>query len=114
MKRSELVGECSSSCTWILTLPPEQVCATQGAKLGFHAMMYAAQRGSDKPKDGRWQTRYRATCDAGICTHGGLPEDVKTWLRESGALKSTKMTYVLATKSISPVIRLTRPNWQPS
>lgn len=35
----EVVGDCFSACTMVLSLPRSQVCAQPGARLGFHAGM---------------------------------------------------------------------------
>ena len=46
-----LSGTCISACTIVLELPPEQVCAMPGARLGFHAVTIEGKVDLDSTKD---------------------------------------------------------------
>lgn len=66
-----IVGECNSACTFVLKLPPAQVCMTRGSTLGFHLA-------STNGKVDRKVTRQ--------IVHDIYPKPVRDWIRANGPL----------------------------
>jgi hypothetical protein len=73
-------GPCASACTLVLGIvPPNRICATPRARLGFH-MAYYEQRAADGTK----VPSYEGTADM----MAYYPETVKRWLSRHGGLTS--------------------------
>lgn len=67
-----IAGECNSACTFVLKLPPSQVCMTRGSTLGFHVA-------STDGKPDRKVTRR--------IVHEIYPKPVRDWIRANGPLQ---------------------------
>jgi len=71
-------GMCASACTIVLgALPRERICATQRARLGFHAAWEFGQAG--RPVTNPMATRMLLAM---------YPADVRNWIRRRGGLNS--------------------------
>jgi hypothetical protein len=76
-------GLCLSACTLILgILPPDQVCVTKRARLGFHAAWRPDQNG--RPTNSSMGTQVLMEV---------YPAKVRSWIRRKGGL-SRKMIYL--------------------
>jgi hypothetical protein len=76
-------GNCLSACTLVLgVLPPERICVTPRARLGFHAAWHTGDFG--RPVVGRAGTQLLMEI---------YPAPVKAWIRKQGGL-SPQMIYL--------------------
>jgi hypothetical protein len=76
-------GPCLSACTMIVgVIPPERLCATARARLGFHAAWHPGE-------NGRQVTSKAAT----KLLMDIYPERVRHWIKERGGL-SPRMMYL--------------------
>jgi hypothetical protein len=76
-------GPCLSACTMIVgVIPPERLCATPRARLGFHAAWHPGE-------NGRQVTSKAAT----KLLMDIYPERVRAWIKERGGL-SPRMMYL--------------------
>jgi hypothetical protein len=70
-------GLCASACTIVLSaLPPDKICVTSRATLGFHAAW-------NYGPDGRTFTDPEAT----LMLYSGYPTPVRRWIARRGGLK---------------------------
>jgi hypothetical protein len=85
-------GPCLSACTMIVgVIPPERLCATPRARLGFHAAWHPAE-------NGRQVTSKAAT----KLLMDIYPERVRLWIKERGGL-SPRMMYLTGRELASMV-----------
>jgi hypothetical protein len=71
-------GPCYSACTLVLTvLPPEQICVTRRAVLGFHGAMSLTRRGN-----------FRQEPEASKIVLAAYPPPVRRWIERHGGLHS--------------------------
>jgi len=76
-------GPCLSACTMIVgVIPPERLCATSRARLGFHAAWHPGE-------NGRQVTSKAAT----KLLMDIYPEEVRSWIARRGGL-SPRMKYL--------------------
>ncbi|MEG6508905.1 hypothetical protein V6C03_07975 [Methyloligella sp. 2.7D] len=74
-KRMMIDGDCFSACTLVAAIvPPQRICVTERARLGFHAI---------KTKSGR-----RRSTNAGITAaiFKMYPAEIQSWRRRNGGL----------------------------
>jgi hypothetical protein len=76
-ERVMIDGPCLSACTLVIgILPPDRVCVTKNALLGFHAAWTPTQRGKALvPSETRRMMRI-------------YPAHLRTWITRNGGLKS--------------------------
>ena len=85
-------GPCLSACTMIVgVIPPERLCVTPRARLGFHAAWHPAE-------NGRQVTSKAAT----KLLMDIYPERVRLWIKERGGL-SPRMMYLTGRELASMV-----------
>jgi hypothetical protein len=85
-------GPCLSACTMIVgVIPPERLCATSRARLGFHAAWHPGE-------NGRQVTSKAAT----KLLMDIYPERVRLWIKERGGL-SPRMMYLTGRELASMV-----------
>jgi hypothetical protein len=85
-------GPCLSACTMIVgVIPPERLCATSRARLGFHAAWHPGE-------NGRQVTSKAAT----KLLMDIYPERVRHWIKERGGL-SPRMMYLTGRELASMV-----------
>ena len=85
-------GPCLSACTMIVgVIPPERLCVTPRARLGFHAAWHPAD-------NGRQVTSKAAT----KLLMDIYPERVRLWIKERGGL-SPRMMYLTGRELASMV-----------
>jgi hypothetical protein len=85
-------GPCLSACTMIVgVIPPERLCATARARLGFHAAWHPGE-------NGRQVTSKAAT----KLLMDIYPERVRHWIKERGGL-SPRMMYLTGRELASMV-----------
>jgi hypothetical protein len=76
-------GPCLSACTMLLgVIPPERICVTSRARLGFHAAWHPGEDG--RPVTSREATKLLMDI---------YPEHVRSWINRRGGL-SRKMMYL--------------------
>jgi hypothetical protein len=86
-------GPCLSACTMIVgVIPPERLCATPRARLGFHAAWHPGE-------NGRQLTSKAAT----KLLMDIYPERVRHWIKERGGL-SPRMMY-LSGRELASVVQ---------
>jgi hypothetical protein len=86
-------GPCLSACTMIVgVIPPERLCATPRARLGFHAAWHPGE-------NGRQVTSKAAT----KLLMDIYPERVRHWIKERGGL-SPRMMY-LSGRELASVVQ---------
>ena len=77
-------GACNSACTLVLGIvPPNHICVTPRASLGFHTAYFAKTYTAGIKVTSYWDTAdmlayYPETVKEWIDRHGGLTADVKT------------------------------------
>jgi hypothetical protein len=77
-QRVVIDGRCLSACTLVLSLvPPDRICVTRRAVLGFHAARAADARG-----------RLRSEPEATDLVLSVYPEPVRDWIVRHGGLTS--------------------------
>jgi hypothetical protein len=77
-ERVVIDGPCLSACTLVLSMvPPERICVTRRAILGFHAARSVDQRG-----------RMYAEPEASELVLEAYPSAVRGWIRRRGGLTS--------------------------
>ena len=77
-ERVVIDGPCLSACTLVLmTVPPERICVTRRAVLGFHAARSIDRRG-----------RIYAEPEASRAVEAAYPEPVREWIMRRGGLTS--------------------------
>jgi hypothetical protein len=76
-----VTGRCASACTLILALPAAQLCATSGARFGFHAAYQCQDGGTSCPVA---QRRGNFTGTAKLWS--AYPPAVRAWLNAHGGL----------------------------
>jgi hypothetical protein len=92
-ERVILDGPCLSACTMIVgVIPPERLCATPRARLGFHAAWHPGE-------NGRQVTSKAAT----KLLMDIYPERVRHWIKERGGL-SPRMIY-LSGRELASVVQ---------
>jgi len=92
-ERVILDGPCLSACTMIVgVIPPERLCATTRARLGFHAAWHPGE-------NGRQVTSKAAT----KLLMDIYPERVRHWIKERGGL-SPSMIY-LSGRELASVVQ---------
>jgi hypothetical protein len=76
-------GPCLSACTMILgVIPPERICVTRRARLGFHAAWHHGENG--RPATNRGGTQLLMAV---------YPQNVKRWIAKRGGL-TREMKYL--------------------
>jgi hypothetical protein len=76
-------GPCLSACTMVLgVIPPNRICVTPRARLGFHAAWHPGENG--RPIPSRAATQLLMDI---------YPENVRSWIRERGGL-TPRMMYL--------------------
>lgn len=77
-ERVVIDGPCLSACTLVLmTVPPERICVTRRAVLGFHAARSMDRRG-----------RTYAEPEASRAVQAAYPAPVRDWISRRGGLTS--------------------------
>lgn len=77
-ERVVIDGPCLSACTLVLmTVPPDRICVTRRAVLGFHAARSVDRRG-----------RIYAEPEASLAVHAAYPGPVRDWISRHGGLTS--------------------------
>jgi len=86
-------GQCYSACTIVLGIvPPERVCVTPRARLGFHAAWVPGD-------DGRPLTSPEGTA----AMWGFYPDVVRKWINSKGGL--TRKLVVLSGRELGSMVR---------
>ena len=76
-------GPCLSACTMVLgVIPPDRICVTRRARLGFHAAWHHGENG--RPATNRGGTQLLMAV---------YPQNVKKWIAKRGGL-SREMKYL--------------------
>jgi hypothetical protein len=88
-ERVVIDGICNSACTLVLgILPPEKICVTPRASLGFHEAYY----------DQRWTLGFKITSTSGTEeVMAYYPQPVKDWIAQHGGL-TAEMKHVVGTE----------------
>jgi hypothetical protein len=93
-------GLCLSACTLVLgILPPDRVCATGGAKLGFHAAWRPNGQGGRSLAADQTQRMMQS-----------YPASVRRWISRQGGLTS-EMVF-LHGRALNAIVRRCRPQEQ--
>jgi hypothetical protein len=76
-------GPCLSACTMVLgVIPPDRICVTRRARLGFHAAWHHGQNGRPATNHGGTQLLMAV-----------YPQNVKKWIAKRGGL-TREMKYL--------------------